>query len=251
MIPSQILTIPQRDDFVERLAARRREEQEMAAHTLRAMGYDPVAFLIAELHAVPPVSPWKFSADLAARQVGRALRGLANCEDLRVIGPLCERMQEADEDAQWRAQLSLKTLLPRLRSADFDLLNPAQKTRLYGLLHSHDALLCVAALQAIAQIGESRALPQVEALIHSPNLDIWQAAVAALPSLQERARRELEGRTLLRGASAPVMGGDTLLRPAPPVHAARPEEMLRAVGAEHTPTFDLSEFDPPDSESKI
>ena len=280
--PSQILTPRQRDDFVERLAEPRREERDIAAHTLQNQGYDPTAFLITELHAAPSIAQWKFSAGYAAKnlaryggelalfllfelvggvlsngwlgggwgagssaadraepvyseevrhrkRVGRVIRALAWRDDLRVIGPLCERMNEADEDSLWRAQLTLKDLLPRLRPADAALLTPEQKLRLCQLLHTHDAQMCVAALQAIAHVGDGRALPQVEALTHSAQLEIWQAALAALPALQERARREQESHTLLRGSSAPIMGGDILLRPAPPVHAANPAELLRAV----------------------
>ncbi len=162
------------------------------------------------------------------KRIGKIVRGLASCEDLRVIGPLLERMHEADEDAKWRAMLAVKDLLPRLRPSDSELLNPAQKMRLYQVLQDHDAQTCIAALQAIANIGDSRALPPVEGLIHSPNVDIRRAAAFALPALQERARRERESQTLLRGSAAPVMGGDILLRPAPPAPPANPAEMLRA-----------------------
>lgn len=280
MTPSQILTLRQRGDFVERLAGPRREEREIAAHTLQSQGYDPTAFLITELYAVPSVAQWKFSAGHTAhnlarysgelalflilelmasvltngwvtlwagasaadraepvyseevrhrKRVGRTIRALAWRDDLRVIGPLCERMNEADEDSLWRAQLTLKDLLPRLRPADAALLTPEQKLRLCHLLQPHDAQMCVAALGAIANVGDGRALPQVEALAHAANLEIRKAALLALPTLQERARREQESHTLLRGSSAPVMGGDILLRPAPPVHAANPAELLRAV----------------------
>ena len=168
------------------------------------------------------------------KRIGRIIRALACCEeDLRVVGPLCERMNEADEDALWRAQMALKSLLPRLRPPDSDLLNPTQKMGLYQLLDSHDAQMCLAALQAVANVGDSRALPRTQALAHSANLEIRQAALAALPALQERARREVESQTLLRGASAPVMSGDILLRPAPPVHAVNPDEMLRAASADN------------------
>ena len=258
----------------------------MAAHALKTQGYEPVSFLIAELHAAPSIAQWKFSAGRAVRniatyggelalflmldfvggvmrksggadewererggwrpgeapvyseemrhrkRVGRILRALAGCEDLRVIGPLCERMDEADEDSKWRAQLSLKSLLPRLRPADSDLLNPAQKMRMYHLLNSHDAQTCIAALQAVANVGDQRALPQTQALAHSANLDIRRAALAALPALQERARRERESETLLRGASAPNVDGEVLLRPAPPARAVNPNELLRASGGD-------------------
>ena len=302
MMPSQILTPRQRDEFVERLGEFRREEREMAVHALQTQGYETVPFLIAELHAAPCIAQWKFSAGRAARnlatyggemaiylllevvissltngngggwwfgatnaergeapvyseetrhrkRVGRVIRALACCEDLRVIGPLCERMDEADEDAQWRAHLSLKSLLPRLRPCDSELLNSAQKMRIYQLLHSRDAQTCLAALQAVANVGDHRALPPVQMLAHSANLDIRQAALIALPALQERARREQESQTLLRGASAPVMGGDILLRPAPPVHPVNPDEMLRAASSApiQNPKSKIQNLDDPNS----
>ena len=167
-------------------------------------------------------------------------RALSWRDDLRIIGPLCERMNEADEDSLWRAQLRLKDLLPRLRPADAALLTPEQKLRLYALLHSQDSQMRIAALQAIANVGDGRALPQVESLAHSPHLEIRQAALLALPAIRERARREQESHTLLRGSSAPMMGGDILLRPAPPVHAANEAELLRAVSGESSAAFDIT-----------
>ena len=264
----QTFTPQMRDELIKALGSLRREEREAGSGKLRSLGCDPLTFLLSELDALPAIPQWQFSVERATRnfaqfcvetilylsaptdgddprfaptfseetryrrRIGLVLRGLAWSEDLRVIGPLCERLREADEDAQWRAQLTLKNLLPRLQSSDAALFTEGQKKGLYALLHTNDAVLRVAALKAIGHIGGGCILPEVEAQAHSPDLTIRQAALEALPALRERARREAESQTLLRGACAPPTGGDVLLRPAPPVHSANPAEMLRAVGPE-------------------
>jgi len=69
-------------------------------------------------------------------------------------------------------------------------------------------------LQALAMIGDERAIPAVEQLLkRATHPEIRAAATGLLSILQQRARDNQAFSLLLRASNAPADAGQTLLRP--------------------------------------
>jgi len=155
-----------------------------------------------------------------------AVKRLARLDDVRAIGPLVEALEMRDSAMRKRAEDALIRLLPRLRSADAELLGDAQRRILGRALVKHrNTELAVAILMAFEQIGSAHDLPVVEKVVSGPadsmrERRIREAARECLLYLQERARRESMSQTLLRPAGpivAPVQaGGEADTRPTLP-----------------------------------
>ncbi len=146
---------------------------------------------------------------------------LAHFDDVRVIGPLAEILDNASGPTRQLVSDALIRLLPRLQSADAHLLNEDQRECLCRILSGADwqhPELAVAVMEAFERVGDSRSLILIERLadIHarsSAQRQIRAAAASCLPALRARVVQEPARLTLLR-ASSGDSGADTLLRAA-------------------------------------
>ena len=138
---------------------------------------------------------------------------LAAESDLRMIGPLIDRLRPGSTDRRVRRVLkqALVRLLPRLKASDASLLAARQKAELAhylgGLAMSpQHAELQVVILRALEQVGDAQAIPVVERIIQrkprwSAQALVHRAAVDCLPFLLARADADKTRNTLLRSAS--------------------------------------------------
>lgn len=158
---------------------------------------------------------------------------LTKNKDLRVIGPLIEALEMDDPYINRGAVSALIDMLPRLRASDTGLLTPKQMEGLCSTLNRREPRLILAALKALEQIGDSRALPHVDRLAEqaaytSEELEIQREARACRSMLVDRKISSRAGETLLRASSAPEPSEETLLRPAQSSTTDPPEILLRA-----------------------
>ncbi len=162
------------------------------------------------------------------------MKELANVSDLRIAGPLLEILALEDGTAKSMAALLLSGLLPRFRASDAKILTDAQHNALLRTLTRNDGSpdFFVAALKALEQIGDARALPVVESLAigRGATIDphrVQAAAQDCLPFLQIRCDQQRASQTLLRASSATATATDTLLRPAQNAGTTNPSQLLR------------------------
>lgn len=132
------------------------------------------------------------------------------------------------------AALLLTHLLPRLKASDTAALTDGQRTALGRTLtrHVRNADYLVAALAALEQVGDERALPVVENLAAGriPTAEakrVQAAAQECLPYLQTRSEQQRASQTLLRASALSATPSDTLLRPAQGALPTEPSELLR------------------------
>ncbi len=162
------------------------------------------------------------------------MKELATVSDLRVAGPFIEIAALEDGSAKTMAMHLLTRLLPRFRASDAKLLTDAQHAALIHILARRYPTLdfFVAALKALEQIGDARALPVVDNLaagrcVTTDPKRVQAAAQDCLPFLQIRCDRQQASQTLLRASSASETPADTLLRPAQGIGPAESSELLR------------------------
>jgi hypothetical protein len=128
------------------------------------------------------------------------VRLLTEWDDVRTIGLVVD-MWERDSgrrtthDTSLRLDALLIRLLRRLEPKDYYLLNDRQRRYLYEELKGYTVPLVTAILQAVKQVGDSKAIRYVEPLaqgrgVAAKNGQIQAAAQECLPVL--RARAELE-----------------------------------------------------------
>jgi hypothetical protein len=165
----------------------------------------------------------------------RIMHELADVSDLRIAGPLLEIAALEDGSAKTIPCLLLTQLLPRFRASDAKLLTETQHAALLRMLGRNDTApeFFVAALKALEQVGDARALPVVENLALGRRFTADQRRVQAaagdcLPYLRIRCDQQRASQTLLRASSASGAPVDTLLRPARGVGATDTSELLRA-----------------------
>lgn len=150
--------------------------------------------------------------------------------DIAAVGPLAATLgvQKIDRNVVLDA---LTRLLPKMRASDVRLLTPGQRASLYATMKSKPEAnpeFLIVLLKALEQIGDDAAIPHVERLAHiKPGGDktdrVREAALACLPTIQERVRHLHEESVLLRPAGV----GDELLRPVSAAAEVRPELLLR------------------------
>lgn len=170
---------------------------------------------------------------------------LAELDDIQAVGRLAEALWWPDTHIRYIAAQALTRLLPRLRASDATVLNSSQRNALYRMLTLSSArtsaTLITTILKALEQVGDSAAIPYVDALAKNKPLTISQkriveAAAACLPYLQDQARHTMESQQLLRAASSAPIPPQELLRAA----FATPEQdaahLLRAGTAEDIET---------------
>jgi hypothetical protein len=138
------------------------------------------------------------------------------------VGYLAEALHDPDGEVVVKAESALIKLLPRLNAGDAGLLSIEQRECLYGVMQigniSGKSDFIAAALDALARIGDVRALPTVVALAscHVDSSACRRVKTAAENCLQ--ALREIEtlndpDQMLLRASEAALGSTDTLLRP--------------------------------------
>lgn len=171
-----------------------------------------------------------------SQQQKNAASELAKLRPKRAVGPLADALEYGDKSIRTLASSALQDILPQLQASDDHLLNVEQRGRLYNVLKrarfKQDALLMIAILKALEQIGDEKALPAVENLAKIESCNgmeplVKEAAQECLPALTERVERQRRAQTLLRPAAAPDNPAELLLRPAPGAAPADPDRLLR------------------------
>jgi hypothetical protein len=170
----------------------------------------------------------------------RAMMGeLAAAADLRTAGPLLEVAEMPDSGASVVAALLLTALLPRLRSSDTGLLTDRQRAAIGHaiLTNPGNPDFIVAALKALEQVGDERALPVVEGLAAgriaaADPARVRVAAQECLPYLRTRSEEVRANQTLLRASALSDAPSDGLLRPADAAPTGGDAALLRPADAE-------------------
>jgi len=169
----------------------------------------------------------------ASQQQKSAAMAITRFDDVRAAGPLAEALEFKDKDVVPLATKALISLLPRLKASDAPLLSPEQRFCLNRALRGKNTELTLAILKAWEQVGDSKAIEEVEKLAHGRGRGGRYAAVVAaaqecLPFLRQSAERQQIGSQLLRAADGSVTPAGVLLRPAMPHAPTEPsEELLR------------------------
>lgn len=168
-----------------------------------------------------------------------AIRVLAALDDVRTVGPLLEALEWRDmatfTGVHALASQALYRLLPRLQPEHAGLLDDRGRACLYRLLRHHPSddhtELIVALLGAVAQVGDARAVSQLERMTRDrggppPRQRVRQKAQEALTQL--RRRLESAPDSLLRAASD-TASTEMLLHPATASFTTGdPQQLLRA-----------------------
>ena len=213
-------------------------------------------FLLPFLWAANPyfayAIPLLIFTPLIAMFLGDVVRARAipkfNAEDIAKLGgvkavapliatagnPLSKKQKQAIFNA-------LTSLLMQLKASDSHLLMPSSryivhtwlsvsKEGIFSVGCSND--LHIAALKALKQVGDSSAIPYVEALtkiaLRAPDgSKIQQAAIDCLPALYANCRDAEAARTLLRASQAEAADPATLLRPASGAGTTDGSDLLR------------------------
>ncbi len=181
------------------------------------------------------------SAVVGRRLQRKAVRRLTEFGDLRCVGFLADALHDRDRSLRPLAMARLTELLPQMKHSDAGLMSEEQKLSLYKAVRLEEARpprveeaqFLVAALGALEQIGDERALPYVEGIAQQAPRSaeehrVVTAASDSLPALQQRVQNQREAARLLRPAAAPAEGADTLLRPTYGPGETDPALLLRA-----------------------
>jgi hypothetical protein len=134
-------------------------------------------------------------------------------EDVSIVGPLAEALEYRSKRVREAATAALIRLLPRLQTTDSDLLNSEQRDSLHRALMGNSPELVLAVLGALDQVGDSRAIPNVEVLaaglgVAAGDRRIRDMAQQTLLVLRQRVELQRAPQTLLRAATSE--GGDLL-----------------------------------------
>lgn len=153
-------------------------------------------------------------------------------DDISVVGPLTEALEYRNRAVREAAATSLIRLLPRLQATDTDLLTFAQRGNLHRALLRDNVELALAILSALEQVGDGRAIPNVQKLASGFGLAhqekrVQESARQTLACLRQRVELQRAPQILLRAASASEVGAGTLLRPAAGVADTQEHVLLR------------------------
>jgi hypothetical protein len=159
---------------------------------------------------------------------------LADYEDVRVVGPLTELLTSSDKALRKTVRIGLIRLLPRMTPLDAYWLTTEQLEQLGHVLEQPQMQpeLSEAVLRAFAQVGDSRALPQVrrvaEMRAHTSRHKALRAlARECLPLLCVRVQHEAARQTLLRARDTGLSDPTTLLRVPTGENLSSPGNLLR------------------------
>jgi hypothetical protein len=140
-------------------------------------------------------------------------------DDVSIIGPMAEALEYRSRPAREAATAALLRLLPRLQEDSADLLTVEQRGNLHRALMGKNPRLVLAVLNTVQQIGDSKAMPNVQKLaaglgIAGEDIGIQEAAQHTLLLLRQRIDARHAPATLLRASSVEAAGTEDLLRPA-------------------------------------
>jgi hypothetical protein len=170
----------------------------------------------------------------------RLAERIARIDEPHAIGPLAEIQAWPDARMAREARAALIRLLPGVRPGDAEILNSSQRQALYQRLRLSDARthpeFLMAILKALEQIGDTEAVPYVQALADSQPASlreqrVCQAAQDCLPYLLSCAQSNRDSQVLLRAAgdAEPI---ERLLRPIRSNGEPPPDHLLRATAEE-------------------
>jgi len=157
----------------------------------------------------------------AMRRRRSAASVIGAISDLSAVGAFAEALHHEDRYVRIEAEEALVAMLPRMTSADAGLLNEKQRACLHRVIRpprrASEATLAVAAIGALTEIADARALPHVTRIVEEPARGQHQQQVRAfaeerLPVLKQRVEAAKLARTLVRPAEAPGRVGHA---PAP------------------------------------
>jgi hypothetical protein len=167
----------------------------------------------------------------ASQQQKTAALAIARFDDVRAVGALAEALEFKDKDVVPMAEKALICLLPRMKASDAALLSPTQRQSLNRALKGKNTALTLAILKAWEQVGDARAVEEVEKLAQGRGRGgripkVVEAAQECLPFLRQSAERQQIGSQLLRAADGNLTPADVLLRPAMPRASTEPPDQL-------------------------
>jgi hypothetical protein len=155
---------------------------------------------------------------------------------LRAASSVDEITEALHHHSGWvrRAAIAaLPLVLPGLTPQDYGCLRARTIPNLCDTLNEQNVELDEAILEALAKVGDGRAIRRVEYMTRFGRTDdVRLLAERALPILRARQRREQDASRLLRPAAAPPDTG-LLLRPAQGVGEADTDRLLRPADSEH------------------
>lgn len=175
----------------------------------------------------------------------RTRRELERIDDVRMVGPLAEALDEERYIKPTPIIAALRRLLPKMQQSDAKSLTPAQRACLYRALYRRrsrsrlifDKGLALEILKAMRQIGDREAVPHVKRVATwSGDSQLRDAANDCLPFLMAQEEEFNRSQTYLRPSSASEIETDSLLRASIEEVPTKPEELLRA--ADGTSTID-------------
>lgn len=173
---------------------------------------------------------------IAELRWGQTASGMMFFDDPRAVGPLIEVLPLDNQIVVADAEKALTRLLSRLQASDADLLTAAQRDCLYRRLKIQDieksAEFMIAALRALEQIGDAKALPSVEALAERRGntvreIRVGEAAQHCLGFLKAKAEQKQSRDSLLRASSGLDTSAESLLRPTTESLPTDPQHLLR------------------------
>lgn len=157
-------------------------------------------------------------------------------DDVRIVGPLAEALEMGDKNLKATAEEALIQQLPRLQASDAHLLDDDQRAILRRAVKGENRILVLAILKAWEQVGDSKAIPEVEQLVAGGykvgnNAEIQAAAKDCLSHLRILAEQERASQLLVRAAESPTDASHILLRPAHDVGDNSPDRLVRPIDA--------------------
>ena len=182
---------------------------------------------------------WNKPCAPPSRSVKWGRREVKVRDDYRVqdVGWLLDELHFGNRHTRPLTFAALTDVLPKLKPHDAHRLTAHHHSILDTLLDSFvslgkssaaEALLCLAVLKAMENVGEAGDEWHVQHLALSARLpEIREAALAALPVLQARIHESNAISSLLRASQQPEISADNLLRPALEQGDAHAESLLR------------------------
>jgi len=167
----------------------------------------------------------------ASQQQKSAVAVMARFNDVRAVGPLAEALEFKDKDMLPLTEQTLIRLLPLMKASDAALLSPDQRAYLNRAVRGKNTALILAILKAWEQVGDIKAIEEVEKLAAGRghggrNPKVVAAAQECLPFLRQSAERQQIGSQLLRASDGNLTPSDILLRPAMPHASTEPADQL-------------------------
>jgi hypothetical protein len=178
-----------------------------------------------------------------SRSQRRTLHRMTRFSHAQTVPILLDALKLPTNDMMPKVFLALIPSLAQLKHSDAHLLNDAQRIMLYQTLATRTFALPLpspqsaeyrlAALRAVEQIGDSKAIEFLEPIAADEweNVQVRQLAQEVLQSVRHRIDDVRQSQTLLR-PSHETTDNSTLLKPAIPI-APEPDNLLRPVISRH------------------